>query len=677
MRPIPKTVLSWLVASLGFTFGLLALARLGTWWLPFGDHDPGWFLRWLTFAGVGLFGLGFLIGSILAARNPRRAAIVFLALLPITAFCLAYPESGFLVWHADGGGWFETPVPLTGAGLTALFFAPFVAPLFTLRNKKRAAYVFAATTAIAVLVFLRSRWTPVLVPHLAAYSAPFLLFGLFWLGTHKLAWPTLLRHRPRTFARRIAALVVTCLVVLCLDVAVTLGLSALTSSLFSGDCRGKPPFTHPLSARHVVFTARVIFVGRSFYALTHDSGMNLPGFHDPRVGDWAIGVVQERFWGLPSWGPHLVLLTNFIYWKGETYFIDGSHENGLLTWALPIVGAGISCSRSRPVQDALIDLRVLREAPPTGGTQLIGYVRPPEVFRGGLAPPAPRSFLAGARIDVTGTNGTKKISTDETGIYQLDGLPPGDYTLQLAIPQNQVAGFFDGEVSPAKVHLNSGGLVEHNFDLFWNGRIEGHVKDDSGKPAHVWVMLVSTDGSSLPGNVNFFLQTNPDGFYQVKKTPPGRYIVMVNPDGPYDEWPYDVQYYRSALRAQDAQALELAAGQQIKGIDFTVPRLTERTVRVRVTWPNGNAAPDTHVCVLYDNTKTYGALENANGIKDTDRNGVAVIHVYGNSRVRVFSWQSVDDDKGKRTGTYYSHPAESAANKIPDELTFVLTSAKP
>jgi len=27
------------------------------------------------------------------------------------------------------------------------------------------------------------------------------------------------------------------------------------------------------------------------------------------------------------------------------------------------------------------------------------------------------------------------------------------------------------------------GLVEHNFDLSGNGRIEGHVKDDSRKPA--------------------------------------------------------------------------------------------------------------------------------------------------------------------------------------------------
>jgi hypothetical protein len=152
---------------------------------------------------------------------------------------------------------------------------------------------------------------------------------------------------------------------------------------------------------------------------------------------------------------------------------------------------------------------------------------------------------------------------------------------------------------------------------------------------------------------------------------------MVNPDGPYDEWPYDVQYYRSALHAQDAQVLELGAGQQIKGIDFSVPRLTERTVRVRVTWPNGNAAPGAHVCVVYENTKPYGALESANGIKDTDRNGGAVIHVYGSSRVRVFAWQSVEEDKGKRTGTYYSHPVESAASKIPDELNLVPTFPKP
>lgn len=48
-------------------------------WLPLGDHDPGWFLRWLSLFGIGLFGVGFLAGSLTAPRNPMRGGILFLA----------------------------------------------------------------------------------------------------------------------------------------------------------------------------------------------------------------------------------------------------------------------------------------------------------------------------------------------------------------------------------------------------------------------------------------------------------------------------------------------------------------------------------------------------------------------------------------------------------------------
>jgi hypothetical protein len=47
--------------------------------------------------------------------------------------------------------------------------------------------------------------------------------------------------------------------------------------------------------------------------------------------------------------------------------------------------------------------------------------------------------------------------------------------------------------------------------------------------------MVSADGSNLPGNVNFFLQTNPDGFYQVKKIPPGRYARYLKKANEYLE----------------------------------------------------------------------------------------------------------------------------------------------
>jgi len=671
-QPKLKRGLSWFVVALGFLLGLFVLARFGMSWVPFGDHEPGWLLRWLTFVGIGLLGLGLLSGSTAAVRNPKRAGVIFLLFLPVTTFCLAYPESGFLVWHPDGSGWFETPLPLTAVGLTALFYVPFVPLLFLRHHRKQSVIGLAVAVLLVTAVFVSSRWTSVLLPPLAGFSAPFLLFGLFWLGTHKLGWPTPLQPRPRTMSRRVVALAITCGLVFCLDIMMTFGLSALGSSLFSGDCSGKGPITHPESPRHAVFTARAIFVGRSLEALIRTSGLRSLVVKDRNLGDWAIGVVRERFWGVPSRWPHLVLMTNFIYWQGETYFIDGSRENGLLSPVLPIVGARINCSRSRPVQDAIIDLRVLRQTPPAGGTRLIGYVRKPEVFTGVFERPSAPNFAADAKIEVTGPTGTKTITTDQTGVYELDGLPPGNYALQLAIPDNQVAGFFEDEGEPVKVHLESDGLVEHNFDLFWNGRIEGHVKEHSGKPAQVSVMLLSADGKQLPGYVNFFLQTNRDGFYQARKIPPGRYIVVINPNGPDDERPYGIQYYPSALRAQDARVLELGPGQQIEGIDFAVSRLVEHVVQVRVTGPNGSAAENAPVCVAYEHTKEYEPLAGINCLKSSDQNGMAIIHLYGNTRVRLFAEQYAYQEKLQVR--HRSQTIESDANKTPDTIDLVLNS---
>jgi len=83
MRPRLKVVFSWVLAAIGFFVGLCALAKFGMWWAPLGDHDQGWLLRWLIFVGIGLFGVGFLVGSLFAPRNPGRAGVIFLVFLPI------------------------------------------------------------------------------------------------------------------------------------------------------------------------------------------------------------------------------------------------------------------------------------------------------------------------------------------------------------------------------------------------------------------------------------------------------------------------------------------------------------------------------------------------------------------------------------------------------------------
>lgn len=328
---------------------------------PFADNDPGWLLRWLSYIGAAVLGPIFIVASTIALRNPKRAGFVFLITMPFAVFCLAYPSAGYLVWHSDGSGWFEAPELPLAIGLTIVFFSPIFAGLLAPRLRKWTVYALGATTILAGIMFGLSHWTRAFLPPFAGWTLVFLSFGIFWCGTGSRDWLLLRRPGSRSWRQRAGAFVLTSALVMSLDVAITFGLSAFGSSLFSGDCSGKPMFTHPESPYHSVFTTRVIFVGRSIEALSSGSifrDPHMPESHDPHAGDWAIGVVQERFWGLPSWS-RLVLLTNYIYYKDVTYFVDGSRGRGVLSRMLPIVEGRIGCSRTRPAKDAVGDLKVL------------------------------------------------------------------------------------------------------------------------------------------------------------------------------------------------------------------------------------------------------------------------------------------------------------------------------
>ena len=101
-------------------------------------------------------------------------------------------------------------------------------------------------------------------------------------------------------------------------------------------------------------------------------------------------------------------------------------------------------------------------------------------------------------------------------MYEFDDLPPGDYALRLLPPEGQVTDEFSHR-SQGKVHLTCGALLEHDFNEYWDGRISGHVNDENGKPAHVWVSLLRADGNQIPGYVQSFLQTKDDGSYRIRK----------------------------------------------------------------------------------------------------------------------------------------------------------------
>lgn len=91
--------------------------------------------------------------------------------------------------------------------------------------------------------------------------------------------------------------------------------------------------------------------------------------------------------------------------------------------------------------------------------------------------------------------------------------------------------------------------------------------------------------------------------------------------------------------------------------------------------PNGSPVQSAFVCIAYEKTGDYEPLEPKHCPRETNEEGVAAIHVYGNSRVRVFARQLVYRDK--TWSEYRSQPAESEANKMSAKIDLVLSSEKP
>jgi hypothetical protein len=105
---VRKTV-SWIIVALGLLLGFLCLSFSGTAWFPNRDTNPYWYKPLVGIAGVAFAGLMLVAASLIARRDRRRAGLVFLISAPIIAFCLSYPDAGYLAWEKTRGGVFYSP----------------------------------------------------------------------------------------------------------------------------------------------------------------------------------------------------------------------------------------------------------------------------------------------------------------------------------------------------------------------------------------------------------------------------------------------------------------------------------------------------------------------------------------------------------------------------------------
>lgn len=352
-----------LIAGAGI--GVLGLASAASSWIDEDPNSPVWLTSRFDAFGPGLMGAIFYFGSFVSLRNRTRAARVFTLGTPIVGFVLAYPSAGYLVWEKEGGI-FKLPLLSTAATLACVFYVPVVFLWLALHTRGRSRIALVASTLFAIVVFVASPWSAALLPRLAGWSAFPMTFAAFWYWTGKRDWPPLAPPIPRSVARKIGAVMIGGVAFVLLVLGGTLALTIFRSTTnWSMLCKGPGFFTKPVGANHIALTARLIRVG------------HVRRVRGKWAGDWAIGVVQERFWGLPSWA-HLVLLTDAIFWDGQTFFISGERPRGILTRFLPIVDARPCTGVAARTADSEVHLRVLRHPLAASETRLTGVVRVPK-----------------------------------------------------------------------------------------------------------------------------------------------------------------------------------------------------------------------------------------------------------------------------------------------------------
>ena len=188
---------------------------------------------------------------------------------------------------------------------------------------------------------------------------------------------------------------------------------------------------------------------------------------------------------------------------------------------------------------------------------------------------------------------TRNMLTDAGGRFVFNALRPGPYDLRASS-----ASFFTQPYGPfgGELELRPGERLENvRLALVQSSEISGRVTDDRGQP--VADVEIAIAHRVVVGGVEYLqprdtptAKTDADGRYRADWLRPGQYLVglqnRVPPRDPSIVHPSI--FYPNTVRAEDAETIELAAGEMRTGIDMRVESRPARRVAGRLIGPAGS-----------------------------------------------------------------------------------------
>jgi Carboxypeptidase regulatory-like domain len=194
--------------------------------------------------------------------------------------------------------------------------------------------------------------------------------------------------------------------------------------------------------------------------------------------------------------------------------------------------------------------------------------------------------VAGINVRIIGKNKSFRTVTDEHGVYEIYGLPPGKYLIAPELPHGWVIDRDDSfpTVSERPLHSKSykaftlrpkrHAVIDFAFKI--DNAIEGHVYDHNGQPlADVDIALMHENDV---GDSSQF--TDKKGGFRFESVRAGRYNLIVHEDKPDSGQLTRTSYYdpqKSQLLAR--LTINIKHAESRRGLKIFVPATARKSIK--------------------------------------------------------------------------------------------------
>ena len=195
--------------------------------------------------------------------------------------------------------------------------------------------------------------------------------------------------------------------------------------------------------------------------------------------------------------------------------------------------------------------------------------------------------VAGRTVRIIGKNNTFRTATNEHGLYEIYGLPPGKYLIAPEMPYGWIIDKDDSvpTVSERRVHSKSykaftlrakkHAVIDFTFKI--DNTVEGFVYDQNKRPlADASIGLISEEGNGSDS----FKFTDKKGRFKFESFSAGRYKLIVFEDKPGSGQLTRTGYYdpqRSKLLT--TLIVNLKHGESRRGLKIFVPAMARSSNR--------------------------------------------------------------------------------------------------